>query len=177
MARARYTIGDIGRSMGLMAVVVVALLFIGPARALVMPGSDRMAPVDYTDVARGFRTVTHLEPPLPIGLPASWRANAARLARATGSVGTRLHIGWAVPGSRFAGLDESDRTPGRLTRSVLGTRGGTVHGTRTVGGVAWQVRVSDLGEPAYTRAFGGVFVVVTGSATDTQLMLLLASLR
>jgi hypothetical protein len=177
MARTQHSVGDMVRSMGLMAVVILAVLFIGPARALIIPGSDRMAAVDYSDVSRGFRTVTHLEPVLPSRLPGSWRANAARLTRGTGSAGARLHIGWAVSGTRFAGLDESDGPPARLVRSVLGARGGTVHGSRSVGGADWQVRVSGLGEPAYTRAFGNVFVVVTGSATDAQFMLLLVSLR
>jgi hypothetical protein len=177
MARARQTLRDMALSLGLMAVVIAGLLFIGPARALVLPGAHRMAAVDYADVAKGFGTVTHHAAVVPVRLPASWRANAARLTRATGAIGTCLHIGWATPGSLFAGLDECDGAPDRLVHSVLGSRGAAVRGTRGIGGSEWQTRVSQRGEQAVTRSFGAVFVVVTGSATDAQLSLLASSLR
>ena len=46
---ARFVLGDMVRSLGLLAVVIIALLFIGPARTLILPGDrDRMPAVDYT---------------------------------------------------------------------------------------------------------------------------------
>lgn len=164
------------RSLGLMAVIVAALLFIG-ARYLIMPGSsDRFPPVDYSDELQAFPRAVGAAMLAPTGLPSSWRANAARLTHPAPQV-TQLHIGWATPGTRFAELDEANGDAPALIRVVLGDRGLTVRGTTTVGDAAWEQRVSDRGEAALTRQFGHVTVVVTGDATDAQLRLLAASLR
>jgi hypothetical protein len=167
---------DMARSLGLMAVIVAALLFIG-ARYLIFPGSaDRPPPADYTSVVQDFPRAADAPVLAPTSLPASWRANAARLIGPSTGV-TQLHIGWAVPGSRYAGLDEATGEPNALLSSVLGSPGLTVLGTTTIGGAVWQQRTSSLGERAYTRQAGKVTVVVTGNATDEQLRLLAASLH
>lgn len=164
------------RSLGLMAVIVAALLFIG-ARYLIMPGSaDRPPAADYTSVVHDFPRAAGAPVLAPTSLPSPWRANAARLTMPTEGV-TALHIGWAVPGSRFAGLDEATGSPVALISSVLGSAGQTVRGTTTIAGAVWQQRTSSLGERAYTRQVGKVTVVVTGNATDDQLRLLAGSLR
>jgi hypothetical protein len=173
--RARQTLSDMGRSLGLMAVVIAVLLFIGPARALIFPGADRRAAVDYSHELAGFTRVSGVQAAVPSSLPTSWRANAAELSSAP-RLGEHLHIGWATPGSRFAGLDESTGDPARLVRSVLGRRGATVVAHRLIAGADWDIRQSYRGERAFTRSFGAVLVVVTGNATDAQLMLLAASL-
>jgi len=164
------------RSLGLMAVIVVALLFIG-ARYLIMPGSaDRAPAADYSSAVQDFPREAGAPVLAPGSLPAGWRANAARLTAPSPGV-TQLHIGWAVPGSRYAGLDEATGSAPALLGSVLGTPGLTVRGTTTIGGTVWQQRTSSLGERAYTRQVGKVTVVVTGNATDEQLRLLAGSLH
>src|SRR3954454_19328010 len=121
------------RSLGLMAVVVAAMLFIG-ARYLIMPGSaERPPPADYSSVVQDFPRAAGAPALAPTSLPASWRANAARLITPSGGV-TQLHIGWAVPDSRYAGLDEATGQPNSLLSSVLGSPGLTVRGTTTIGG-------------------------------------------
>lgn len=166
---------DMVRSLGLMAVIVAAVLFLG-ARYLIMPGSAaRPAAVDYSSALQDFPRVAGAPVLRPTSLPSDWRANAARLLSPAGA--TQLHIGWAVPGSRYAGLDEATGPSEALVTSVLGTPGLAVHGTTTIGGAQWQQRTSSLGERAYTRQFGKVTVVVTGNATDDQLRLLAASLQ
>jgi hypothetical protein len=173
--RGRQTLSDMARSLGLMAVVIAALLFLGPARALIFPGADHRAPVDYSHQVAGFTTVSGVRAAAPSSLPASWTANAAQLSSSP-RLGETLHIGWATPGSRFAGVDESTGDPALLVRSVLGRRGATVVGERLIAGALWDVRQSYRGERAFTRSFGAVLVVVTGNATDQQLVLLAASL-
>src|SRR5947209_8300163 len=164
------------RSLGLMAVIVAALLFIG-AGYLIMPGSAERPPAaDYTSVVQDFPRAAGAPVLAPTSLPASWRANAARLTAPSAGV-AQLHIGWAVPGSRYAGLDEATGSPSAVLSSVLGGPGLALHGTTTIGGVAWQQRTSSLGERAYTRQVGKVTVVVTGNATDEQLRLLAGSLH
>jgi Protein of unknown function (DUF4245) len=167
---------DMVRSLGLMAVIVAAMLFIG-ARYLIMPGSaERPPPADYSSVVQDFPRAAGAAVLAPTSLPSSWRANAARLT--TGSAGvTQLHIGWALPGSRYAGLDEATGSPATLLSAVLGTPRLTVRGTTSIAGAVWQQRVSARGERAYTRQDGRVTVVVTGDASDEQLRLLAASLH
>ena len=170
------SLADMARSLGLMAVIVAALLFVG-ARYLIMPGSaDRYPAADYSSVVHDFPAAAGAKVLAPVGLPSSWRANAARLTHPLPAV-TQLHIGWATPGSRFAGLDEATGDPSALLTAVLGARGLDVRGETTVGGVTWEQRVSDRDEQAYTRQVGRVTVVVTGNATDAQLRALAASLR
>ena len=170
------SLADMARSLGLMAVIVAALLFVG-ARYLIMPGSaDRFPPVDYTAEVQAFPRDVGAPILAPAGLPASWRANAARLTH-PGPQLSRLHIGWAVPGSRFAGLDEGNGDGSALISDVLGSRGLAVRATTSIGGATWQQRESDRGEPALTRELGAVTIVVTGDATQAQLALLAASLR
>src|SRR3954464_9666766 len=88
--RPRQTFTDMARSLGLMAVVIAALLLLGPARTLVFPGSAKVQPVDYTPRAAAFKQVagTVLA---PADLPSGWRANAATFDSARGQA--RLHVG------------------------------------------------------------------------------------
>ena len=173
--RGGQTFTDMARSLGLMVVVVAALLLLGPGRTLLFPGDDRRPPVDYAHVAAGFTTVTRTPAVLPVALPNGWRPNAATLTRP--SIGARLHVGWTTPGEKFAGLDESTAPGERFVVSVLGRHGATTVGTIRIGSRTWEVRRSQRGETALTRAFGDVTVVVTGDAPDLQLGDLAASLR
>lgn len=168
------TFTDMARSLGLMAVVIAALLLLGPARTLVFPGSAKVQPVDYTHRVAAFKQVagTVLA---PADLPSGWRANAATFDSTRRQA--RLHVGFATPGSRFAGLDESNGPAAQLVRRVLGARGARVTGTTTVAGETWELRRSQRGEEALTMTTGPLTVIVTGSATDPQLRTLAGSLR
>jgi hypothetical protein len=168
------TFSDMARSLGLMAVVIAALLLLGPARTLVFPGSAERQPVDYRDQVRAFATVAG-SVLAPVGVPSTWRANAATFDR--DHSGAHLHVGFATPGSHYAGLDETDGEPSGLYRRVLGARGARTSGSTTIAGTTWQLRRSDRGEEALTSTTGDVTVVVTGDATDAQLRTLAGSLR
>ena len=172
-ARPVKTFTDMARSLGLMAVVIAALLLLGPARTLVFPGSATMQPVDYSDQVRTFARVAG-SVLSPVGVPDGWRANAATF-HSTGHT-ARLHVGFATPGSKFAGLDETNGAADRLIADVLGKRGARLTGTTTIAGQTWDERRSDRGEEALTLTTGGLTVVVTGSASDAQLRALAGSL-
>jgi hypothetical protein len=167
---------DMVRSLGLLIVIVGALLFIGPARALIFPDSkDKMQPVDYTGYVSGFDKVSPAPALVPVELPSSWRANAASADNTTASA--HLHIGWAVPGTAFAGLDEGTGDSAALLRLVTGGASLKSRGTTTIAGVTWTVRRSSRNEMVFTRDVNGVFVIVTGNATGDQLRVLAASLH
>jgi len=167
---------DMARSLGLMAVVLGVVLFIG-ARYLLDPSSaDRMPAADYSSVLQAFGDEARQPAFAPHGLPANWRANATRLVNPAAGV-VQMHVGWAVPGSRYAGLDESDGADEAVVDAVLGQAGRAVRGQADIDGVAWEVRTSNRGETAFTRTAGRVFVLVTGNATNAELRTLAGSLR
>lgn len=173
----RDSLVDMGRSLGLMLLILAVVVLVTPARGLIFPDrNDRMPATDYSDVVSGFAQVTHQPAFAPAGLPASWRANAAYL---TGSSAKdeRLHIGFVTPGSHFAEVDETAGGGGALIADVLGKRAATATGTATIGGETWDVRTSDRGERSLTRVAGAVTIVVTGDARPTDLDRLCASLR
>jgi hypothetical protein len=174
--RPSQTFADMARSLGLMAVVIAALLLLGPARTLVFPGGAERDAVDYSQPLQAFERFTP-HALAPQGLPTQWRANAVSFTPASGSQALRLHVGWATPGELFVGLDESTGSPAALVRAVLGRRGAAVSGQIQLAGLTWQHRVSDRGEDAYTATTGDVTAVVTGNGTPTQLRTLLAALR
>src|SRR3954471_12100716 len=168
------TFTDMARSLGLMAVVIAALLLLGPARTLVFPGDAKVQPVDYSHQVTAFRDIAG-GVLAPTDLPRGWRANAATFGSARGRA--HLHIGFATPGSLFAGVDESNGPPAQLISGVLGPRGAAVTGTTTIAGETWETRQSQRGEQALTATRGPLTVVVTGNATQRQLRTLVGSLR
>jgi hypothetical protein len=64
-----------------------------------------------------------------------------------------------------------------LLRTVTGQSALRVRGHTTIAEATWTVRRSDRGETVYARDVSGVFVIITGDATDAQLRLLASSLR
>jgi hypothetical protein len=161
------------RSLGLVvAIIAVTLIFVP---ALVHPNkSERFAAVDYSDCVAGFHQLTGKTALTPT-LPAGWAANAAALTG--GRSAAHLHIGWATPKAKYAGLEESVESSAPFVRSVLGQRGATATGRVPINGVTWQTSTSSRGEYSLIDTIDGITVVVTGSASPAQLQLLAASLR
>jgi hypothetical protein len=162
------------RSLGLIAVIVAVTLIFVPG--LIHPGkSDRAAPVDYSDVVSGFHQVTGKAALTPAALPAGWSANAAAL---TGpAAAEHMHVGFAVPGSEYAGLEESVAPAATFARSVVGASGAIPIDHLTLNGNRWLVSTSSRGEYTLRRTTRGVSVIVTGSATPQQLQSLAAALH
>jgi hypothetical protein len=154
-------------------VVAVTLLFVP---GLIHPGkSDRFQPVDYSNYVAGFHTVTGKSALTPQPAPAGFAANAGRLTGPAAS--EHLHIGFAVPGTKYAGLEESVAPMSTLVASVLGARGTTVTGHTQIAGATWQSRISARNEVALTRRVNGISIVITGNATGEQLESLAAALH
>jgi hypothetical protein len=165
---------DMVRSLGLIAVIVAVTLLFVPS--LFDPGkSDRFPVADFSDYVTGFHEVTGRAALAPDPVPSGWRANAGAL---TGpKAAEHLHIGFAVPGSRYAGLEESVAPARTFIASVLGVRGTTVTGRVPISGAVWRSSTSARGEYSLARTVHGLTVVVTGSASAAQLRTLAASLR
>jgi hypothetical protein len=172
--RGSETAWDMIRSIGLILVVVAVTLIFVPG--LLHPTkSDKFPAVDYSSYVSGFRQVTGHAALVPSPQPSGWKANAGTL---NGPKATeRFHVGFAVPGTQYAGLDESVGPMSMLVSTVLGKRGLTVTGSTHIDGAVWTTRLSARGEPALTRTVNGVNVVVTGSATGVQLEQLVGALQ
>jgi hypothetical protein len=173
MSGTRKAFSDMGRSLGLMAVVIAALLLLGPARTLVFPHSAEWKGYDPSGSLTAFERASGVAPLRPEGVPDTWRVNASSARHEPGY--DQLHIGFAVPGSAFAGLDE---LAGKWQPALeeLGIEFMPVPPTTSIDGRTWVILQSARGETAYTAKVGELFVVVTGDATDTQLRLLADSL-
>jgi hypothetical protein len=172
--RGRETAFDMIRSFGLMIIVVgVTLLFVP---SLLHPSAkDKFPAFDASDLVAGFHDVTGRAALVPAPLPAGFTPTSGSL---TGPAATeRMHIGYAAPGQSFAGLDEGVGPTSGLVATVLGAAGTTVRGTVPVAGVAWQRRTSTRGEVALVHRSGGITAVVTGSASESMLVALAASLH
>jgi hypothetical protein len=172
--RGRQSLADMVRSLGLVAVIIAVTLVFVPG--LIHPNKSlRLAPIDYSDYVSGFHQLSGKEALQPTSLPTGWAANAGAL---NGDKSTaHLHIGWATPGAKYAGLEESVESPAQFVLTVLGPRGAAVTGSVPINGESWQTRTSSRGEYSLSRAIAGVTVVITGSASHAQLQLLAGSLR
>jgi hypothetical protein len=172
--RGRETAFDMVRSLGVVGVILALTLIFVPG--LLHPSKSQQFPaVDYSDYVSGFLRVTSTEALVPASLPSGWKANAGALSGP--AVIEHLHIGWATPGSQYAGLEESVGPMNGLVRTVLGDRGEKVTGSVGIAGATWQTRTSARGELSLSRTIGSVAVVVTGSATPARLQLLAGSLH
>jgi hypothetical protein len=174
MTGAKKAFSDMGRSLGLMAVVIAGLLLLGPARTLVFPGDAEWQGYDPSGSLTAFERASGVTPLRPEGVPDTWRVNASSAVHRSGY--DQLHIGFAVPGSAYAGLDE---LAGNWQPALeeLGVEVGPVPPTMDINGRRWMTLRSARGEEALVAKIGDLFVVITGDASDTQLQLLAASLR
>jgi Protein of unknown function (DUF4245) len=171
--RASQTVWDMVRSLGLVALILGVTLIFVPN--LFHPNHDAEFPAaDYSDVTSGFHQVTGERALVPVLLPSGWKANAASLTGPAAS--EHLHIGWASPGSKYAGLDESVGPSAAFITSILGPAGAAVHGTSVINQATWQIRTSSRGEYAITRTDGDRTIVITGSAGRQAQRILAASL-
>ena len=107
------------RSLGLIvAIVAVTLIFVP---GLLHPSkSQRFPAVDYSDYVTGFHQLSGRTALSPASLPKGWEANAAAL---TGTATAHLHIGWATPGAKYAGLEESVQSSSDVRALGPGPRG------------------------------------------------------
>jgi hypothetical protein len=171
---AKDTVLDMARSLGLIVVILAVTLIFVPG--LLHPSkSQRIQPVDYSDVVIGFKQVTNTLAEVPAGLPAAWKATSRSLTH-EGAV-AHLHVGFVAPDNNYAGLEEGTGDPRTFITATLGASGLTQTATLTVNGQTWTVRTSQRGETSLVRASHLLTVVITGSTSLTNQKALAASLH
>jgi len=112
---------------------------------------------------------------VPQGLPAEWRTTSVRTDAVNGAPGdpVTLEIGWLTPAEEYAGFVISDGEDVDPLDDVLDDA--TDDGTAQIGGRTWDRRTTERGETALTRTEGEATLLVTGSASDTELETLAAA--
>jgi len=171
---AKDTMFDMVRSLGLIAVILAVTLLFVPG--LLHPSkSQRVQPVDYSDVVIGFKQVTGQLAYAPTNLPTTWKATSRSLTH-KGSY-AHMHVGFVAPDNNYAGLDEATGDPTTFVQSILGHRGLTQTATTTINGSTWSERTSQRGETSLVRTTKGLTVVITGSTNPANQQALAASLQ
>jgi hypothetical protein len=176
--RHTYTVGDMVRSLGLILVIALAVLFLGPGRRMIFPG-DQAHPLPHASYGQNVRAaaeVAHHRFLAPSGLPGGWTSTSARNSTDPQAPAT-LHVGFVTPKHKYAGLEESTGPAEAFLAKKLGTGAQDRRGSVDVGGQTWQRRTNSQGEKALTRTADGLTAVVTGSASRAELRTLAGSLR
>jgi hypothetical protein len=110
----------------------------------------------------------------PAGLSSDWRATSTELVPAgPGGAGT-FRIGYVSPKGQYAEFLEGNDAPDAVSAQYGPL---SVDGTTTIAGAVWQQYETENSRRLFRRTVGKVTVIVTGSASQTELEQLAASLR
>lgn len=157
---------------------------------------DLTAPIAAADQQAGFHVLA------PAGLSSQWRPTSTDFVPASGGARASFRIGFVSPSSQYAELLESDDAPdavaaqyGPLTADgsvsvvsaaapAAGASGSaraaspiTTSATAGTATVPWTAFRRPDGEQLLEHTFGAVTVIVTGSASQDELVQLAASVH
>lgn len=170
----RMSAGNMIRS--LVPLVVICLLIVA-WQAFRTSNEDTVRDVDPTSTVRLAAERAGYPVVAPAGLPEGYRPTSARTDAGFAAQGdpVTLEIGYLTPSQEFAGFTVSDDLRAEPVRTVLD--GATGQETVDVGGQPWTQLTTERGETALTREADGAVLVVTGSATDDELLAVAAAVR
>ncbi|WP_262852087.1 DUF4245 domain-containing protein [Mumia quercus] len=147
---------DIARSMGVMAVIVVGLFFVGQFFWGNTP--DERPAVEYEQTVEEVRQTAPYPVYAPTSLPDGWRANGVTFK--PGESG-RWHLGFLTDGDRYIGLEQAlDSAPRMIETHAPGVE---QRGDVEVAGKTWQLWTGG-GETTFVREEGDMTLLVTGPA-------------
>jgi hypothetical protein len=137
-------------------------------------GSDGVHVIDPGPAITAARQQACFAVLAPSGLSARWRATSTELLPAGPSEAASFRIGYVSPAGQYAELFQSADAPD----AVAAHYGPLVaDGSASVGGVGWQRYRTSSGRPLLRHTTGTVTVIVTGSASQAELVELAGSLR
>jgi hypothetical protein len=163
-SRGNPALGDIVRSVLVLAMAVLAVVWIGGGL-----GSDPVVepePIDVRAVARQASDTATYPLLVPSRLPQGWRATQARWDPA----GQQWHLGWLTENDAYVGLEQARRVSvGELVETFA--ESGEPDGEVDVGGVPWRVYVDTPNDrTALLRSDQGVTTMVLGSPPRATLV-------
>jgi Protein of unknown function (DUF4245) len=166
----------VNMAKSLLPLVVIVLVVVGWYRWQ----QDDVNPVRTVDPTATVRlAASHASYPVlvPTGLAKGYRPTSARTDATEAGRGApvTLRIGYVTPSEQYAGFVESDDPQTDAVTGVLAdaSRKGTVE----VDGAAWTRSTSARGETVLWRQSGALTILVTGSASERELEIVVGSLR
>ena len=163
----------IGLLRALVPAVVIVLL-------LVWWQSGDPTPAQSVDPRGDIAYAQRVSPvplPAPGALPAGWRATSARVDAPAGEKRSpvTLTVGYLTPADKFAEVVIGDRPVVSVLQDAAPSA--MRDGSTVVGSSSWDRYRSARGEPVLATTVGKAAVVVTGDASDEDLVTLAGSVR
>lgn len=172
----RLTTGLGGFTMAMGACLLIVL-----AVYVVTPRSDEevLPTVDYSSQLWAMRNDAPYLVHAPEGLPANWRPNSSRVngLDAEGKDPVAWHLGFVTPSDEYAALEQSNEKASQFVPRMANSSQPV--GTQQVNGVSWtKYHRKDKKANTLARTLpNGVSVVVTGTASYTELAVLAGALK
>lgn len=172
----RLTTGLGGFTMAMGACLLIVL-----AVYVVTPRSDEevLPTVDYGSQLWVMRNDAPYTVYAPEGLPATWRPNSSRVSGldADGKDPVAWHLGFVTPSDEYAALEQSNEKASQYVPRMANSSQPV--GTQQVNGVTWtKYHRKDKKANSLARTLpNGASIVVTGTASYTELAVLAGSLK
>jgi hypothetical protein len=154
-------------------VVLLAIIAVlaGAQRLLSRPVGDPVRPVEYASAAESARSVAPFDVLAPEQLPKGWRATSVRYV--PGDEAT-WHLGILTDADKYIGVEQAVGDMEGLIDTYAAES--EADGVLEVDGESWQL-LRDGDETTLVRDDGGSATLVTGDAPQSDVELLVASLR
>jgi hypothetical protein len=153
-----------------LVLVGVLVVFMWPRGAKVdgVHVVDVAAPIAAARQQSGFAVLA------PRGLSDQWRPTSTRLIPTGPSSGASFRIGYVSPSGKYAELVESNDAPDAVAAEYGPL---AVAGTTVIGGTSWQQYRTNDDRRLLRHTAARVTVIVTGSASQSELIELASSLH
>ncbi len=165
-SRGNPSMGDILRSMGVLALVILAIWGFGKLFTQTPDAPTRT--VDYVSTVKSARPAADFALLAPAALPTDWRATSVRFSPQS------WHLGVLTDRGRYVGLEQVkvsvDRAVGDFASQSRAA------GTAKIGTQTWDVRKGPGSTLTYVRQEAGLTSLVTGDVSRTVLESYISSL-
>jgi hypothetical protein len=157
--RGNPSLGDILRSVGVLAGVIAAIAIV--FNLLNDPEPRVPDPVDYAIALDTVRAEYDYDVLAPEPVPDDWRATSVDVSQEGG--GDRWRLGFLVDGEQFVGIEQTDGEIESYRDERLA--GFVPDGESTIDGLTWERLVEDDDAPdrALVRVDGGALTIVRGT--------------
>lgn len=164
--RGNPAIGDIIRSMVVIAVIILGLYGFG--QLFTSTPENKVKTIDYISVVEQARPAATFPLAAPPSLPEGWRATSARFQT------SGWHLGVLTDKDDYMGLEQLRATPDRsVDRFAEDSRS---DGTAEVAGKTWDVRKGPDDRVIYLRNEDGLTTLINSTASRSVVEDYIASL-
>lgn len=152
--RGNPAMGDIIRSVAVIALIILALWGVG--KFFTRDPGDPVKPVDYAAIVDQARPAADFALAAPTSLPSGWKATSARFEP------NSWHLGVLTDDKEYIGLEQVKIGVDRaVARFADGSKAG---GTTDIAGVRWTVRKGPQDGVTFVRREAGLTTLVNGTA-------------